>query len=257
VSECTCNGKGLGHSRECEAFDESMMELKPLEHFVMSLSAKITAAFSTLEHLGYTYHGGDLWKPPIGPNPFEPGGKYHRPAIVPAPVPGVERYDVILPNGSTWPLSAERAAEYADDGCDDAWQVMRAAAARRKACWCETCRPITLTDMRMVLCPDCGNKRCPRATSHENACTGSNEVGQKGSSWEHVRPFENCQFRECDLPGQCREEGACHHPTAGPRAIPIEQRNCQNGNEACLAGQRDGVVCPADSCDIDDGVRKA
>jgi hypothetical protein len=38
------------------------------------------------------------------------------------------------------------------------------------ACWCETCRPITLTDMRMVLCPTCGNKRCPKATSHENAC---------------------------------------------------------------------------------------
>jgi hypothetical protein len=56
-------------------------------------------------------------------------------------------------------------------------------------CWCETCRPITLTDMRMVLCPECGNKRCPRATNHENACTGSNEVGQKGSSWESVKPW--------------------------------------------------------------------
>jgi len=55
-------------------------------------------------------------------------------------------------------------------------------------CWCATCRPITLQDMRMVLCPTCGNKRCPRATSHENACTGSNEPGQKGSSYEHVRP---------------------------------------------------------------------
>ncbi|HDR8930474.1 TPA: hypothetical protein QDA84_000468 [Burkholderia vietnamiensis] len=25
-------------------------------------------------------------------------------------------------------------------------------------------------------------------------------------------PFANCQFRVCDLPGQCRAEGACHHP---------------------------------------------
>jgi hypothetical protein len=25
-------------------------------------------------------------------------------------------------------------------------------------------------------------------------------------------PFSNCKFRECDLPGQCRGEGACHHP---------------------------------------------
>lgn len=30
----------------------------------------------------------------------------------------------------------------------------------------------------MVLCPVCGNKRCPRATNHRFACTGSNEPGQ-------------------------------------------------------------------------------
>lgn len=25
-------------------------------------------------------------------------------------------------------------------------------------------------------------------------------------------PFPNCQFKVCDLPGQCRAEGKCHHP---------------------------------------------
>lgn len=49
------------------------------------------------------------------------------------------------------------------------------------ACWCLTCRPVTMTDMRMVLCPDCGNKRCPKATNHRHVCTGSNEPGQPGS----------------------------------------------------------------------------
>jgi hypothetical protein len=29
-------------------------------------------------------------------------------------------------------------------------------------------------------------------------------------------PFANCQFRICDLPGQCRAEGECHHPVAQP-----------------------------------------
>jgi hypothetical protein len=52
-------------------------------------------------------------------------------------------------------------------------------------CWCETCRPNTMAHSRMILCPVCGNKRCPRATHHDNACTGSNEPGQKGSSWEN------------------------------------------------------------------------
>ncbi|MGA6517152.1 hypothetical protein ACPEF8_27965 [Klebsiella sp. K796] len=50
-------------------------------------------------------------------------------------------------------------------------------------CWCLTCRPVTLNDMRFVVCPDCGNKRCLRANDHRNACTGSNEPGQEGSAY--------------------------------------------------------------------------
>ncbi|WP_406947132.1 hypothetical protein [Klebsiella variicola] len=50
-------------------------------------------------------------------------------------------------------------------------------------CWCRTCRPVVLNDMRFVVCPDCGNKRCPRANDHKNACTGSNEPGQEGSAY--------------------------------------------------------------------------
>nr|WP_242014337.1 DUF551 domain-containing protein [Klebsiella quasipneumoniae] len=50
-------------------------------------------------------------------------------------------------------------------------------------CWCLTCRPVVLNDMRFVVCPDCGNKRCPRANDHRSACTGSNEPGQEGSAY--------------------------------------------------------------------------
>jgi len=32
-----------------------------------------------------------------------------------------------------------------------------------------------------VVCHECGNKRCPKATDHDLACTGSNEPGQSGS----------------------------------------------------------------------------
>ena len=34
---------------------------------------------------------------------------------------------------------------------------------------------------RMILCPECGNKRCPKATNHELQCTNSNELNQAGS----------------------------------------------------------------------------
>lgn len=34
-----------------------------------------------------------------------------------------------------------------------------------------------------IVCPTCGNKRCPKATHHDNACTDSNDVGQIGSRY--------------------------------------------------------------------------
>ena len=51
-------------------------------------------------------------------------------------------------------------------------------------CYCHTCRPIDYRDPESVymrLCPNCGNKRCPKATDHRNECSGSNDAGQIGS----------------------------------------------------------------------------
>lgn len=39
--------------------------------------------------------------------------------------------------------------------------------------------PLSLA--KMILCPDCGKKRCPKASNHRYDCTGSNETGQAGS----------------------------------------------------------------------------
>ena len=39
--------------------------------------------------------------------------------------------------------------------------------------------PVSLT--RMILCPTCGNKRCPKASDRRLDCTNSNERGQPGS----------------------------------------------------------------------------
>jgi hypothetical protein len=43
---------------------------------------------------------------------------------------------------------------------------------------------------------------------------------------------------------------------AAPAAWKSPKQHCQNGGDVCLAGNRDSVCCPEDSCDIDDGVRK-
>lgn len=85
-------------------------------------------------------------------------------------------------------------------------------------CWCFDCIkdmkedgwPLTLT--RMILCPLCGNKRCPHATNHNNPCTNSNEPGQPGSRYSNnfyktpddtdygalkIKPYENPFVIEC------------------------------------------------------------
>lgn len=38
----------------------------------------------------------------------------------------------------------------------------------------------------MILCPICGNKRCPKANDHVNDCTDSNEPGQPGSAYPRI-----------------------------------------------------------------------
>lgn len=44
---------------------------------------------------------------------------------------------------------------------------------------------LPLNMSKMILCAECGNKRCPKASDHMLACTGSNEPGQSGSVYAH------------------------------------------------------------------------
>lgn len=61
--------------------------------------------------------------------------------------------------------------------------------AEPRQCECHRCikennlmwNGIRLDNARMILCPLCGNKRCPRASDHRLGCTGSNDSGQPGS----------------------------------------------------------------------------
>jgi len=62
------------------------------------------------------------------------------------------------------------------------------------ACWCHKCNenklvngiPFAMT--RMILCPNCGNKRCPKASDHTLQCTNSNEPNQAGSVYATPPP---------------------------------------------------------------------
>lgn len=53
-------------------------------------------------------------------------------------------------------------------------------------CHCRACldahqTPLERMQRGMVVCRTCGNKRCPKASDHRHACTGSNDPGQAGS----------------------------------------------------------------------------
>ncbi|SOS28062.1 hypothetical protein CFBP3846_03655 [Pseudomonas syringae pv. avii] len=43
---------------------------------------------------------------------------------------------------------------------------------------------VPLSATKMILCPVCGCKRCPRASDHDLPCTDSNEPGQPGSVYQ-------------------------------------------------------------------------
>ncbi|MDQ0376522.1 hypothetical protein [Amycolatopsis thermophila] len=77
----------------------------------------------------------------------------------------------------------------------EAEQRLRATSAPDRGCGqCYECLAPSWGEFEthMVVCPDCGNKRCPHATSHTRDCTGSNEPGQPGSQYhpDYRAPWE-------------------------------------------------------------------
>lgn len=73
--------------------------------------------------------------------------------------------------------------------CGKIIEALRQALAQPEQCICHRCinekdlreGAFPLSSTRMILCPECGNKRCPKASDHRLDCTGSNESGQEGS----------------------------------------------------------------------------
>lgn len=107
--------------------------------------------------------------------------------------PVADLYGLTSPTGSetSFTFDAVEARDFIDGGwsCQEFVELERFQEAVSgnspviPDCSCRTCRPVTFSDSRFVVCPECGNKRCPHANDHRNSCTGSNEPGQEGSSY--------------------------------------------------------------------------
>jgi hypothetical protein len=68
------------------------------------------------------------------------------------------------------------------DKCKAVQSAERGEPVAKRYC-CHSCFKASGGVMldRMILCSECGNKRCPKASDHNFSCTGSNEPGQWGS----------------------------------------------------------------------------
>jgi hypothetical protein len=85
-------------------------------------------------------------------------------------------------------------------------------------CWCHTCHPLGVDRMEMVLCPDCGNKRCPKANNHEYACSGSNDTDQPGSAYSNI-PYVETFARVADALTDSKEAADALHTEYERRRI--------------------------------------
>lgn len=58
-------------------------------------------------------------------------------------------------------------------------------------CWCYNClknikeegQLFPVAAYTFIVCPNCGNKRCPKATDHNQFCAQSNTPNQPGSRY--------------------------------------------------------------------------
>jgi len=95
------------------------------------------------------------------------------------------------------------------------------AAYGIEGCGCYSCvsaviekRPFPENMMYpFIVCADCGNKRCPKASSHLNACTRSNEPGQQATVMVSETPIppELCGVGGCVYYPITENEGSHKH----------------------------------------------
>ena len=94
-----------------------------------------------------------------------------------------------LMDGELFTIAEYEVIAEQGDGAQPLYKAPKAEEQEPVACECHRCikekdlrdGAFPLNSTKMILCPECGNKRCPKASDHRLACTGSNESGQVGS----------------------------------------------------------------------------
>jgi hypothetical protein len=75
------------------------------------------------------------------------------------------------------------------------WSKCDCGVAQEPSACCHACFKASgaMLMTRIILCPSCGNKRCPKASNHRLECTDSNESGQAGSVYTNPTAAQPAQ----------------------------------------------------------------
>lgn len=90
--------------------------------------------------------------------------------------------------------SAPRPYSVSQEQFNSNWDAIfgkKNPTVKKPDCYCYNCNKdytpegdlFPYVTSRMIVCPICGNKRCPHATDHNLECTNSNKPGQPGSRY--------------------------------------------------------------------------
>jgi len=80
----------------------------------------------------------------------------------------------------------------------------------------------------MIVCDECGNKRCPHGTDHRHECSGSNEPGQAGSRYAATtRGIPDDPRRGTPSPARGGDGGRPMTADIGPVVKAVEQAMCR------------------------------
>ena len=98
------------------------------------------------------------------------------------------------------------------------------------ACPCASCvAEAGVSAWWMIVCDECGNKRCPHGTDHRHECTGSNEPGQVGSGYArmtsdaHIETItDRATIRDSDEPSERGDFPYCDTPAPVGAAVELD-----------------------------------
>ena len=111
------------------------------------------------------------------------------------------------------------------------------------ACPCASCvAEAGVSAWWMIVCDECGNKRCPHGTDHRHECTGSNEPGQVGSGYARMTSDDRTEtitdraaIRDSDEPDE-----------RTPNEVHVDESGCSCKTGPYRGFQRDPIdaACP-------------